>query len=69
MSKLNFYSKIDDHGVCWGNTGQILARWRRPVASKVALGMLCWAMRLALPRRIVMAFKMAHDRGTLIIVI
>ena len=29
--------EIDDHGICQGNTGQILTQWRRPVASRVAL--------------------------------
>ena len=28
---------FDDHCVCGGNTGQIIARWRRAVASRVAL--------------------------------
>jgi len=32
-----FYAQIDDHGVRWGDTGRILAQWRRPVASRVAL--------------------------------
>jgi hypothetical protein len=37
---LIFYTKIDDHGIRRGDTGQILARWQSPVASKVALDML-----------------------------
>jgi hypothetical protein len=45
MPQLNFYAKIDDHGVHWGNTGQILAQWWHPVASRVALDLLYWAMR------------------------
>jgi hypothetical protein len=56
-----FYAKIDKHGICRGNTGQILAQWRRPVASKVALDMLHWALHPELHRRIVMAIEMAHD--------
>jgi hypothetical protein len=38
------------HFVCccpggrWGNTEQAVAPWQRPVASRVALGMLHWAM-------------------------
>jgi hypothetical protein len=38
---LIFYAKIDDHGIRWGNTGRILARWRSPVASRVALDLPC----------------------------
>jgi hypothetical protein len=34
---LIFYTKIDDHCVRRGDTGQIIARWRRLVASRVAL--------------------------------
>jgi len=61
--QLNFYAKIDDHGVCWGDTGQIIARWWRPVASRVALGLPYWTMRLALYRLIRMAIKMARKAG------
>ena len=32
-----FCSKMDVHGVPRGDTGRILAKWRHPVASKVAL--------------------------------
>jgi hypothetical protein len=32
-----FTPKIDDHGVRWGDTGQILARSQRSVASRVGL--------------------------------
>ena len=39
-----FYAKIDDHGIRWGNKGQILARWRRPVASRVALDLPYWRL-------------------------
>ncbi len=44
----------------WGNTEQVVARWRCPVASRVALDMLHWAMRLVLHRRTAMAIKMAN---------
>jgi hypothetical protein len=33
-------------GSRWGNTEQVVAQWRRPVASGVALDILHWAMRL-----------------------
>ena len=52
-----FRQKIDDHGVHWGDNGRIIAQWRRPVASKVSLDMLCREMRSSPHRRIVMAFK------------
>jgi hypothetical protein len=54
-----FYAKIDDYGVRWGDTGQILARWRRPVASRVSIDLQYWAMRSAPYRLIRMAIKMA----------
>jgi hypothetical protein len=56
---LIFYAEIDDHGVRWGDTGQILAQWRRPVASWVALDLPYWAMRSAPYRLIRMAIEMA----------
>ncbi len=60
------YSKIDDHGVRRGDTGWILAGWRRPVAHKVALNMLHQAMCLATHRRILMTINMAHNGGTFV---
>ena len=54
-----FYAKIDDHGIRQGNTGQILARWRCPVASRVALDLLYWVMRSAPYHLIHMAIEMA----------
>ncbi len=48
----------------WGNTEQVVAQWRHPVASGVALDMLHWAMRFVLHRRTAMAIKMANVRGT-----
>ena len=45
-----FYSKIDDHGVRLGDMGRILARWRRPVASRVALDLPYWAMHFFLAK-------------------
>jgi hypothetical protein len=61
-----FYAKIDDHGVRWGDTGRILDQWRRSMALKVALDMLCQVMRSSPHQRIVMAVKMAHDGGTFV---
>jgi len=58
-----FYAKIVDHGVSWGNTGQILAQLRLSGASRVALDPPYWAMRSALYRLTRMAFEMAHKAG------
>ncbi len=55
--QLVFYAEIDD-------TGQILARSRRSVASsRVALDLPYWAMRSASYCLTHMAFEMAHDAG------
>jgi hypothetical protein len=54
---------IDNHGICRGNTGQILARWQHPVASKVALDLPYWVMHPALYRQICMAIEMAREAG------
>jgi hypothetical protein len=59
--QLEFYAKIDDHSVLWGDTGQILDRWGRPVASRVALNLPYWAMCSALYRMIRMAIEMASE--------
>jgi hypothetical protein len=48
----------------WGDTEQVVARCRRPVASGVALDMLHWAMHFVLHRRTAMAIKTAKDGGT-----
>jgi len=58
-----FYAETDDHGFRWGDTGQILARWRRPVASRVALDLPYWAMCWAPYRLIRMAIEMASKVG------
>ena len=58
-----FYAEIDDHGVRWGDMGRILARWRRSVASRVALDLPYWAMRSASYRLTRMAFEMAREAG------
>jgi hypothetical protein len=51
-------------GSRWGNSEQVAARWRRPVASGVALDMLHWAMCFVLHRQTAMAIKMANVGGT-----
>jgi hypothetical protein len=58
---LIFYDKIDDHGIRWGDTGRIIARWRHPVASRVAQDLPHWAMRSAPYRLIRMAIEMASE--------
>ncbi len=52
------------HGGCWGNMEQVVAQWQRPVASKVALDMLHWAMHFVLHRHMAMAIEMAVVGGT-----
>jgi hypothetical protein len=49
---------------CWGNTEQVVAQCRHPVASGVALDMLHWAVRFVLHQRTAMAIKMANGGGT-----
>ena len=61
-----FYAKIDDHDIRRGDTGQILAQWRRLMASRVALDLLLWAMCSALYRLIRMAIKMASEVGAFV---
>jgi hypothetical protein len=51
-------------GSRWGDTEQVVARWRHPVASRVALDMLHWAMRFLSHRQTAMAIELANDRGT-----
>jgi len=61
-----FYAEIDDHDIRRGDTEQILAHWRRLMASRVALDLLLWAMRWALYRLIRMAIKMASKVGAFV---
>jgi hypothetical protein len=63
MPQLVIYAEIDNHGVRWGDTGQILARWRCPVASRVALDLPYWAMCSASYRLISMAIKKVRKAG------
>jgi hypothetical protein len=46
-----------------GDTEQVVARWRHPVASKVALDTPHWAMLSVLPWRTAVAIKMANNGG------
>jgi hypothetical protein len=55
----NVFMFSDDHGVRWGDTGRIIAQWRRPMASRVALDLPYLAMRLAPYHLIRMAIEMA----------
>ena len=61
-----FYTEFDDHDVCRGDTGQILAQWQRMLAFRVALDLPSWAMCLALYRLIRMAIKMASKVGAFV---
>ena len=53
----------------WGNTEQVVAQCRHPVASRVALGMLHWAMRFVLHWRTAMAIKTAAGQGALFVIV
>jgi hypothetical protein len=50
----------------WGNTEQVVARWRLPWASSVALDLLHWGMPRSLLQRVRVAIKMACDGGTFV---
>jgi hypothetical protein len=51
-------------GGCRGNAEQVVARWRLPGASSVALDLLHRAMPRASLQHVCMAIKMACNRGT-----
>jgi hypothetical protein len=53
-------------GGCWGNTEQVVAQWRLPGASSVALILLHQAMPRSLLQRVRMAIEMACDGGTFV---
>jgi hypothetical protein len=50
----------------WGDMEQVVPQCWRPVASRVALDMLHWAMPRSLLQCIRMAIKMACDGGTFV---
>jgi hypothetical protein len=58
-----FYAKIDDNGICQGNTGQILAQWQSTVVSRVALDLPYLAICSAFHQQIVEAIKTASKIG------
>ena len=49
-----------------GDTEQVVARWRRPVASSEALVMLHWVMSSVLHRRTAMAIEIACNGGAFV---
>jgi hypothetical protein len=53
-------------GSHWGNTEQVVARWRHPVASKVALDTPHLAMPSVLPQSTAVAIEMANNRGAFV---
>jgi len=62
-----YYRCVDCRpGDCRGDTEQVVARWRRSVASGEALVMLHRAMCSISHRRTAMAIKMARDGGTFV---
>jgi hypothetical protein len=50
----------------WGDMEQVVAQWRLPVTSSVALNLLHQAMPHSLLQRIRMAIEMACDGGTFV---
>jgi hypothetical protein len=50
-------------GSRWGDTEQVVAQWRHPVASRAALDMLHWAMFFVLHQRTAMAIKTTNNGG------
>ncbi len=50
----------------WGNMEQVVAQWRLPGASSVALDLLHQVMPRSLLQRNCMAIKMACNRGTFV---
>jgi hypothetical protein len=53
-------------GGCWGDTEQVVAQCRHPVASGVALDMPHWAMPSVLLQRTTVAIKMASGQGAFV---
>ncbi len=53
-------------GSHWGDTEQVVARWRLPGASSVALDLLHRAMPRSLLQRVHMVIEMACDGGTFV---
>ncbi len=53
----------------WGNTEQVVARWRLPGASSVALKLLHRAIPCALLQHVHMAIGMACNGGTFVIIV
>jgi hypothetical protein len=58
-----FYAEIDDNAIRRGNTRQIFTQFWHPVASRVALDLTYWAMRLTLYHLICMVIEMVHEAG------
>ncbi len=50
----------------WGNMERVVARWRRPVASGVALDMPHWKMLSVSLRRTAVAIKTAGGQGAFV---
>jgi hypothetical protein len=53
-------------GSLWGNMEQVVARWRLPGASSVALDLLHRVMPCSSLQRVRMAIKMACNGGTFV---
>jgi hypothetical protein len=53
----------------WGNTEQVVAEWRLPGASSVALDLLHWAMPRSLLQCICMAIKWPATEAHLFVIV
>ncbi len=53
-------------GSRWGDMGQVVVQWWRPVASREALDMPHWALPPVLLRHIAMAIEMANNGGAFV---
>jgi hypothetical protein len=59
-------ANTDDPGGCQGDTVQMVARWRRPVASNLAQDVIHWAMCLVLQRWMTNAIETASKGGAFV---
>jgi hypothetical protein len=64
-----FSTNFDDHGGHRGNMAQALTRWQHTVASRIALDVIHWAMRIMGYRCIAMAIKTANNLSAFFIIV
>jgi hypothetical protein len=64
-----FCANTIDHGGRHGDAMQALARWRHPVTSSEAWGVLHWEMCPTSYRRICMVIKIASDSPAFFVIV